>query len=834
VLLLVALGLSLAVARFRHPFNLKELPKRLGVNIQQEANGVTYSHSLGAHSQYRIHASKEVQLKEGIIQLHDVKIELYGEDGSRVDRISGDEFEYDPKSGKAMAAGPVEITLMRPGVAPAIAPKAIPERGVGEKVKSKPLATAAESVAAGEVHVRTSGLTFDWNSGVTTTSQHVDFSMAQGAGSSTGATYDSQQGILVLDRAVELTTRRGNDTVGIHAEHAVFERNNLACSLNGATADFRGGQATANAADIVFRADGTAVRMEVSNGFTLSTANGGHLAAPRGAMDFDDHNQPRHGHLAGGVQMDSVDGNQPDRKIRGTSPAAELEFTKRGELSLAHLERGVEIQSEESSQTPATSKSGSGNTTRRLSRTWRSPVADVAFRDAGHGKVEPSTIHGTGGVVIIGESQSGQATPVPFKLAADDLRGEFGPNSTLTAMTGVGHAAIEDTTASGAIETAGGDRLVAHFAAVARGPGSSGGAALSGERQIQSAVLEGHIVMVEQPSQKPGAQPEPPMRATAGRAVYEGQGEWLHLTMSPRVADGAIELTAEKIDVSQASGDAFAQGNVKATWLDDGRYASGQAGTRNASVAGSMPLGGQGPAHAIAEEAQLHRANGEATFQGHARLWQQANSVAGPVIVIDRQKKTLVARSADPGEPVRVVLLSAGGLEPGSSSGMDAGRKSSAPSVIRVKGAELDYSDADRKAVMIGGALGPVVAETGSATSVSNRVELFLVQAGKGAARESRQGQVDRMTADGRVIVTSQGRRGTGEQLTYASQTGEYVLTGTAASPPLIADPVRGNVTGEALIFHSRDDSVSIEGGGHETRTETTVRQSVGRTEPRR
>jgi len=30
-------------------------------------------------------------------------------------------------------------------------------------------------------------------------------------------------------------------------------------------------------------------------------------------------------------------------------------------------------------------------------------------------------------------------------------------------------------------------------------------------------------------------------------------------------------------------------------------------------------------------------------------------------------------------------------------------------------------------------------------------------------------------------------------------------------------------VTGEALIFHSRDDSVSIEGGGRKTRTETTA-----------
>src|SRR5258708_3457768 len=92
VLLLVALGVFLAVAKFRNPFNLKELPKRLGVDIQQEANGVTYSHSLGAHSQYKIHASKEVQLKQGIVQLHDVKIELFGEDGSRVGRISGDEF----------------------------------------------------------------------------------------------------------------------------------------------------------------------------------------------------------------------------------------------------------------------------------------------------------------------------------------------------------------------------------------------------------------------------------------------------------------------------------------------------------------------------------------------------------------------------------------------------------------------------------------------------------------------------------------------------------------------------------------------------------------------
>lgn len=847
ILLLVALGAFLAVAKFRHPFNLKELPKRLGVDIQQEANGVTYSHSLGAHSQYKIHASKEVQLKGGIIQLHDVKIELYGDDGSRVDRIAGDEFEYDPKSGKASAAGPVEITLMRPAVAPSIAPKAAPVPAVNAKTLIKPLASAAQTAAAGEVHVKTSGLVFDWNSGITTTSQRVDFSVTQGAGSSMGATYDSQAGTLVLDREVELTTRRGNDSIALHAHHAMFERNNLLCHLQEAEAEYRGGQATAREATILFRNDGSAEHMEVAKGFALKAANGGHLAAPTGSLEFDAHNQPQHGRLEGGVQMDST---KDGRQVHGTSPTAELSFTAKGELSLAHLERGVEFHSEQLGQTAA--KTGSGTTTLRTSRTWRSPVADVAFRDVGHGKVEPASIHGSGGVVVTGESQRGDAAPSPFRLSADEVNGEFGPDSTLTAMTGNGHAGIEETTATGTRQTASGDRLEAHFertlAAGASGVVTAGltQAGSSGsETQIQSATLDGHVVLVQVPAAKAGAQPKPPMRATAGRAVYEGQGEWLHLTGSPRATEGGVELAADKLDISQKSGDALAHGNVKATWSDIGKKENGKA----SAAPEKTPLGGQGPAHAIAQEATLNGADSETTFRGHARLWQQANSIEGPVIVIDRTKDALqsvTATSSDPAEPVRVVMLSAGGAKPGLGAGKDGAAKSRNPSVIRVKGGRLDYSDVERKAVMIGGTLGPVVAQTGDATCTANRVELDLTPAAdrtsQTAGQTAARGQVDRMTADGEVVITSQGRRGTGQQLNYSSKTGEYVLTGTVAIPPQFTDPVRGKVTGEALIFHGGDDSVSIESGGEgggkvggrETRTETTVRQGQGRSEQQR
>ena len=143
-LLVVALVAFLAIARWKARSFIKEIPQRLGANIQQEMNGVTYTQAHGGHTLFKIHASKAVQLKQGgRAILHDVQIELYGEDGTRVDRIAGDEFEYDQKNGIAKAPGPVEITLMRPGEAPAVARKAMPER----QGKDTPLANAAKAAS---------------------------------------------------------------------------------------------------------------------------------------------------------------------------------------------------------------------------------------------------------------------------------------------------------------------------------------------------------------------------------------------------------------------------------------------------------------------------------------------------------------------------------------------------------------------------------------------------------------------------------------------------------------------------------------------------------------
>ncbi len=808
VLLVVALGVFLVIGRFRSPFSRKDIPKRLGIDIEQEANGVTYTQAHGGHTLFKIHASKVVQLKNNRALLHDVQIELYGADGSRVDRIAGSEFEYDQKSGTATAAGPVEITLMRPGVAPAVAPRAAAQPAAGVLGKKNPWAGTAEAAASGEIHVKTSGLTFDQQTGVATTAQRVDFSMAQGSGSSMGATYDSQRGFLSLDHAVNLITRRGRSTVVIHASFADFDRDSDVCDLNAATAEYQSGQATAAMAKILFREDGTAQQLYAMGGFTLATATGGHIEAPRGTLDFDEHNEPRHGKLEGGVTMDSTSGG---RVVHGTSPMVELEFTPAGELQAMQMDQGVELASEETGQTTVKGRMAPV----RMSRTWRSQSAEVEFRptrrtgtatDRRGDQVEPASMRGEGGVTIAATDRRGDENPSRSKLTADAVTGTFGPGSTLTAMTGVGHASMEQTLATGTHETATGDRVEAHFTQADAGEKSGAEAAA-----VQWATLDGHVTLVEQPAPRPGAQPSPEMRATAAHAVYEGAGIAadrrgdLHLTGSPRVTDGGLELTAVKIDVAQESGDASAHGDVKATWMNAG----GQAGARQAG----MTLGGQGPVHVVADAAELlaaTNATGEAVFTGNARLWQQANSVAAPRIEIDRGKQTLNAQTTDRANPVRAVLVSAG-RTPGAALAAASG-----PSVIRVRGGGLWYSDAERKAVMHGGVLGAVTAETGTGTTVSNDVELELSPAGG-------QAQVERLTATGHVVVSSQGRRGTGERLVYSEADGSYVLTGTPAVPPRLTDPEHGTVTGQALIFHSHDDSVSIEGGPEETQTVTTA-----------
>lgn len=791
LLLVAMLGVLLTIGHWRSPFNRRDLPKKLGVDIQQEANGFTHVEFHAGHAFVKITASRVEQLKDNRLRLHTALIEMYGPDGGGTDRIEGSEFEYDQQAGVAKAAGPVEITLDRPTKAQSATPQSASGKGKDGTASHPP----ADQPNLRQIHVKTVGLMFDQNSGLASSANHVEFDLPQASGSAMSASYDSQRGKLDLAGAVKLNVQRGENPVNVQAQHAEFDRDASTCDLTTATARYREGGAQAAQARILFREDGTVDELQAANGLILTTASGSRVTAPSGQLRFNQTNQPTHGHLEGGVVLDS---EQNGRNFHGTAPKADLQFSAAGLLRSVHLERNASFASDE--------QTGDGSDSVRIHRSWASPLADVVFRSLGAGRrIVLDSLHGTGGVVVTSDSQRGKGTPAHARMTADEMNGAFGASSALTAMTGTGHALLDQTTESGTRQITSGDRVEAQFATehgaaneAARPHRAQRGA---GAPHIDHASIVGHVVLTQQAVARPGAAPPAALMATAARADYEGTGEWLHLTGAPHIENGEIALDAEKIDLARTSGDAFAHGSVQATWF-------GNQG---------VGLGAQGPAHVVASEAQLNQASGEATFRGNARLWQQANSISAPVIMLDRTRQTLGARTANPVDPVRVVLVTAGVTE------QPKGGKTGSPSVVLVRGGDLKYSEAERKAVIRGGVLGKVVAETADTTTRSQEVELTLMPPGNHAGKDGGSAQVESMSARGSVSLESQGRLGTGERLDYSSERSEYVLTGTAANPPRLTDPTRGTVTGESLIFNSRNDSVNVEGGQHATTTETTA-----------
>ena len=146
--------------------------------------------------------------------------------------------------------------------------------------------------------------------------------------------------------------------------------------------------------------------------------------------------------------------------------------------------------------------------------------------------------------------------------------------------------------------------------------------------------------------------------------------------------------------------------------------------------------------------------------------------------------------------------------------------------MVRLQSRTLFYAENDHKAVFSGG----VVAQTSTGALHSSFMDVYFSSAQPApwpaAARQDaspQSSQVSKIVARGAVELQQPGRKGTGEELTYTAADGKFVLTGTSAAPPRLTDQVRGTVTGNALIFNDRDDSVMVSGGASKAVTQTRV-----------
>src|SRR6202142_3211793 len=110
--LVVGVTVSYWIATFRVRPTLHNVPKQLGIDIQQTSDGFSLSKSEAGRTLYTIRASKAVQFKAGgHADLRNVHIVVYGHTHDRYDQIYGNQFTYDPKTGDVNAVGEVHIDL---------------------------------------------------------------------------------------------------------------------------------------------------------------------------------------------------------------------------------------------------------------------------------------------------------------------------------------------------------------------------------------------------------------------------------------------------------------------------------------------------------------------------------------------------------------------------------------------------------------------------------------------------------------------------------------------------------------------------------------------------
>src|SRR5450759_4115277 len=243
ILMIATVGGMYFYARWRVRTVVHDIPAKIGLGIQQTAEGFSVSKSVEGRTLFTVSASKAVQFKAGgHAELHDVKIVIYGKDSSRFDRITGDDFEYDPASGDVSAKGTVLIDL-----------EANPE-GMRRSDQTPPEQTGEP------IHLETNGLVFNKNTGDASATGKVVFQTQQASGSAMGLEYVAKTESLKLVSAVEVKVSRPQ-AASLSADHGQISKAPRQIALTGVRLTREGQRLESDQATFFLRDDNTVDRV---------------------------------------------------------------------------------------------------------------------------------------------------------------------------------------------------------------------------------------------------------------------------------------------------------------------------------------------------------------------------------------------------------------------------------------------------------------------------------------------------------------------------------------------------------------------------------------------
>lgn len=277
-------------------------------------------------------------------------------------------------------------------------------------------------------------------------------------------------------------------------------------------------------------------------------------------------------------------------------------------------------------------------------------------------------------------------------------------------------------------------------------------------------------------------------KAQADSAVMDNAKNVMDLDAHARIADDSGSTMANHIQLDQATGEFDARGAVYTTHLPEQKPDGKDRGTGMLDPGEAM----QGKADRVVSAShgtQLH-------YIANAQIWQGASRIRGDRVDIDRKERLLTADGNVTSE-----------LQD-SAKALPDGRPGPMPPTTLVRSQKMVYTDTNRLAVYTG----DVTLVRAGVTVTCRELQAFMND-GKPVNGKTPDSRVDRALADGKVeivqVVAARKRVGTSEHGEYYTGEGKIVLTG---GRPYLKDSLKGDATGEQLIYFTNDDKLVFDG----------------------
>ena len=700
-------------------------PKALPLDLSASAEDYVWTQTVAGRLLVELRARKFGQARDkSYADLEHVVLKLLHKETGDYDLVKSEKARFSVGDRTLYSEGDVEITLGVNGAAQA-----------GPKL----------------VSIRSSGVTFDSNTGKASTDRPASFVFDKGSGSSVGASYDPMAKELHMKSQVVLHWNAAGPRakpMKVEAGDVTYKEAESKIWLLPWARLTRGPTLLETAAAVVTLVDGDIRRIESVKAHGTDRYPGRTLEYTANELWADFAETGEVSKITGfsGARLLST---SETAATTVTSDRVEMEFTETGGEStlsrtLAHGKAVLEAKPVPAAGRPVAE-----------TRVLRSEIVEVKMRPGGR---EIDTVE----------------TQAPGTL-------EFLPNRpaqrhrTLTGERfSIAYAArnqirrFQATNVETRTEPAEQERASKRATAVTR----------SKALEANFNPDTGQLAKLEQWddfSYEEGAR-----HARAVHATLEQASETVLLEKAARMWDAAGSTSADRIQLDQRSGDFTASGHVNST-----RQTESKKG-------GSEMLAGDEPLHALAAKMTSANRNRRIVYDGDAVLWQGASRIQADRVEIDRDRRTLVAAG-------NVVTQFLEQPPPGSPA---PGSRPPAPVFTVVRAARLLYTESSRLARYTGGAR---MTRPGLDVKAA---EIRAILAEQGSAS-----RVEKAYADGAVEIfqASPGRTrtGTGNHAEYYSGEEKLILNG---GDPKLVDSLRGEVRGAELTYYANDDRLLVNG----------------------